>query len=515
MKSDFINGVFFCTCFSLMFNNVPKSIQMNFIGGPVGSKLVFYPLVVGMIYTFWCEWKYNKAFINCNVLKKYFGVYIGTSLVSLLLGLYTYPYWNLVFSGPVDQIEKLPKVLSLFEAYGINVDSQFIISIWIVVRQIKGIFLEFFWCFGGAYLVYCWYKDNWKTGFKIACWALIASLGIFIVYGIIDAMYLHGNLWAKNFLVAVNPYIHPIQSNNGWWPPLLWKNQLRSVFVEPSHVGNYLALVFPVLLYYCLKYKNTLSLFLVGCVSFLVVLTKARTAYAMVGGMLLLFVIMVLLLGKNSWRQIVAVFLAAFIGFYSGIGFFKSLTSNEKMKQAITAEFIIDQNLSSLAASDKRSNGARYALIKCNLRIAVQHPLFGVGSGLGLAYMLENYTDEERNNQEVADWINRSYKYGVFAAGQGYGDAMNEYITRLSNRGIVGLLVFLLPFIYIILRLYKLKDSKYKLETLTLIIMIISSLVAGCNGSINLIYGVWIPLGLGYAMCFGKEYDDKEIDERA
>ncbi len=154
MKSDFINGVFFCTCFSLMFNNVPKSIQMNFIGGPVGSKLVFYPLVVGMIYTFWCEWKYNKAFINCNVLKKYFGVYIGTSLVSLLLGLYTYPYWNLVFSGPVDQIEKLPKVLSLFEAYGINVDSQFIISIWIVVRQIKGIFLEFFWCFGGAYLVY-------------------------------------------------------------------------------------------------------------------------------------------------------------------------------------------------------------------------------------------------------------------------------------------------------------------------------------------------------------------------
>ncbi len=295
----------------------------------------------------------------------------------------------------------------------------------------------------------------------------------------------------------------------------MWKNQLRSVFVEPSHVGNYLALVFPVLLYYCLKYKNTLSLFLVGCVSFLVVLTKARTAYAMVGGMLLLFVIMVLLLGKNSWRQIVAVFLAAFIGFYSGIGFFKSLTSNEKMKQAITAEFIIDQNLSSLAASDKRSNGARYALIKCNLRIAVQHPLFGVGSGLGLAYMLENYTDEERNNQEVADWINRSHKYGVFAAGQGYGDAMNEYITRLSNRGMVGLLVFLLPFIYIILRLYKLKDSKYKLETLTLIIMLISSLVAGCNGSINLIYGVWIPLGLGYAMCFGKEYDDKEIDERA
>lgn len=517
MNNKIRDGIFFIICLSLIFNNIPKPIQMNFIGGPLGSKLVFYPLFLGMIYTFWCALKNNKLLVDSSILNKYCYLYIGVSLFSLLLGLYYYPYWELVFSGPVDQIEKLPKMLVFLAAHGIDADPKILMSAWISVRQIKGLLLEVFWCFGGAFITYNWYKDDWKKGLEIATYAMVASLGIFLVYGIIDAMYLYGYEWAKNVLITINPYLHPILTSNGWWPPLLWKGQLRSVFVEPSHVGNYLGLVFPFLLYYYLKNKKYISLCLIAAVSFMVVLTKARTAYAMMAGMLVLFLILVLILYREKWKQLVVIFVTSIIGFYGGIWFLNNSTinvqsKNLQTKKAITAKSVIDDNLSSLAISDKRSNGARYALIKCNLRIAEKHPIFGVGSGLGLAYMLDNYTDSERKNSEVADWIRHSYKYGIFAAGQGYGDAMNEYVTRLAQRGIVGLIVFLAPFLYILYKLFRMKE--YSLERLCLIFVLISSLVAACNGSIHLIYAVWIPLGLAYAMCFGKAGNEKDINER-
>lgn len=512
MNKNVVNTIFFIVCFSLIFNNIPKPLQMNFIGGPVGSKLVFYPLIIGMLYTFWCDWKHKNS-PNIGLFTKYICLYIGVSLVSLLLGLYTYPYWDLVLNGPVEQIEKLPKILAFFSHYGIEIDPKLLMCAWISIRQIKGLLLEVFWCFGGAYIVYCWYKNEWKNGLEICTYALIASLGIFIGYSIIDAMYLYGNEWARNVLVTINPFLHPILTSNGWWPPLLWKGQLRSVFVEPSHVGNYLGLVFPFLVYYYFKYKQKWCISIFFLVSFIVVLTKARTAHAMMVGMLFLCMVLVMFLLKEKWKQFVVILVASLIGFYAGVCFLNNTVKNIKNKKEITAESVIDDNLGSLATSDKRSNGARYALIKCNLRIAAQNPIFGVGSGLGLAYMLDNYTDDERKNTEVADWIRRSNKYGVFASGQGYGDAMNEYVTRLSQRGLVGLFVFLVPFLHIIYRLFRKKD--YPLERLCLIFVLITCLVAACNGSIHLIYAVWVPLGLAYAMCFGKASSEKDINERA
>lgn len=511
MNSGYRNIIFFFICFFLIFNNVPKAIQMNFIGGPVGNKLVLYPLLVGFVYTVWCQWHCGGVFARIGCFGKYCAIYLGTALVSLLLGLYTYPYWDLVLAGPVDQIEKLPKMMALLHSYGIEADSRVLMSIWIVVRQIKGLLLEMFWCLGGAYMVYCWYKDDWHQGMKIGTYALVASLAVFIGYGMIDALYLYGNITAKEILMAVNPYLHPILTNNGWWPPLLWTNQLRSVFAEPSHVGNYLGVAFPFLLYWYFKSKNKIFLAIVSVVVFLVVLTNARTAYAMMGGMLCLSGMLVLLWARALWKQIIAVFIAAVIGFSGGVVFFNSSSGTE-----VTAESLVEDNIGSLASAEKRSNGTRYALIKCNLRIAAQNPIFGVGNGLGQAYMIENYTENERQNSEVAEWISRAQKYGFFASGQGFGDAMNEFVTRLSNRGAVGLVVFLIPFLYLMYRVCRYKKRDADIERLTVVLAVVSCLVAGCNGSINLIYGYWILLGLGYAMCLGSEESVDDVnDERA
>lgn len=43
MQYKLINIIFFLICFGLIFNNIPKALQMSFWGGPIGDKLVFLP----------------------------------------------------------------------------------------------------------------------------------------------------------------------------------------------------------------------------------------------------------------------------------------------------------------------------------------------------------------------------------------------------------------------------------------------------------------------------------------
>lgn len=509
-------------CFTLIFNNIPKPIQMNFIGGPVGNKLVFYPLLIGFIYTAYCQWKYKNVLVNFKPFVKYLSLYLGVVLLSLILGLFNYPYWNDALAGPVNQIEKIPMVLELFKSHGIEVDVKILTSLWIIVRQIKGVLLEAFWCFGGAYIFYCWYKDDWKQGIKIACWGICVSTFIFIVYGFVDVLFLAGSSSAKNILISVNPYLHPIKSDNGWWPPLLWNGQLRSVFSEPSHIGNLLAFVIPVLYFGYLKYKNVLFLLVISTMSALVMLTKARTAYAMMFGIIFLCILISVIDLKKYLKNIIIVIMAVGIGVFSGVQYMslgkfldvKIPKTSIEASEKYMVKNAIDDNLLSLASSDKRSNGARYALIKTNLRIAYQSPLLGVGKGLGTAYMIDNYNDVEKSNVEVAMWISNTKKYGLFASGRGLSDAMNEFVTRLSQTGIIGLLVYLLPFTIAIYNLIKIGIREKNDNAKMLAVILVSALVSGCNGSVNVIYGIWIFLGLSFALIYDRRKSVKDNNER-
>lgn len=38
-------------------------------------------------------------------------------------------------------------------------------------------------------------------------------------------------------LREINPHLYEIGHYNGWWPPILWNNGLRSLMEEPSLFG--------------------------------------------------------------------------------------------------------------------------------------------------------------------------------------------------------------------------------------------------------------------------------------
>lgn len=518
MNKKICNVIFGMLVFSLIFNNIPKPIQLNFLGGPAGSKLAVYPLIAAFAYTFYCQYKYKDVFVDIKPFIKYILVFISIMLLSTVVGLFNYPYYDLVLNGPVNQIEKLPKVLAFCHAHGVDVDSKLLMQAWIIARQLKSVLMEAFWCFGGAYIIYCWYKDDWQQAIDILIKSLIASFTVLFLYAVVEVAYLGGNLTSRSILTAINPYIHTIVTSHGWWPPLLWKDQLRLVFPEPSHVGNFIALGLPVIWY---KYFNKnekiwgISLLITIIMSFLVFMTKARTAYAMLFGMTILLLALIVL-GKQ-WKlikQYIAICVCIAIGFGCFVGF-SSIKSNNaaKPKDNIAVE-AIENNFTSLASGNKRSNGARYALLKSHFRTGLQHPVLGVGQGLTSAYVEHNFTPEEAKNSEVAQWIKYQQERGPMADGYSIPDAMNEFVTRFSTSGILGFIVFFFPFAYVLLRLLKQWRNDKQLASMFMAFALISSLVAGCNGSVNLLYAIWILLGIAYAMALGKQ-KEKESNESA
>lgn len=208
MNNKIINLLFFLISFFLIFNNIPKIIQINFLGGPVQGKLVFYPLFIGFIYTIYCQYKYKNILVNFDKFLKFILLYLAITFISLIVGLYNYPYYDLVMNGPVTQIEKLPKLMAILDSFGINIDQKVLIAFWMIARAIKGLLFEIIYIFGGAYMIYCWYHDNWKTAFAVMLKAVLVSLIFVFSYSVIEIYYLAGNQYAKEILKIMTPYIH-------------------------------------------------------------------------------------------------------------------------------------------------------------------------------------------------------------------------------------------------------------------------------------------------------------------
>lgn len=515
MDKKILNILFLFIIISLIFNSIPKPIQMNFIGGILGNKLSFYPFIVGFVYTLYCQYKYKNALVNLDKFLKFIVLYLVITLISLLVGLYNYPYYDLIVNGPITQIEKLPKIIEILNGFGIDIDVKLLTALWMIARTIKGLLFDVVYAFGGAYMIYCWYYDDWKQGISIFIKGILIGLIIVIGYGCIEIFYLAGNDIAKNILSALNPYIHVIKIDHNWWPPLLWAKQARSIFSEPSHFGNYLAFVLPVL--WCLilnikpfnKFIKTILFVLTFLFTLLIFLTQARTATAMLFGMMFLYTLFLIYLSKKDyWKNFAKIVLVSITAFSVSLTFINNFVNNNQTTKQINN--YVDHNFLSLLESNERSNGARYALIKSNLRIASNHIFLGVGKGLTGAYVNDNFTEEEKQNKEINMWVTNQKKEGVLRYGLG---AMNEYVGRFAETGIIGLAIFLFPFIYVVLELLKkLKSSRddEQVKILMLLTSLIGVMVAGMNGSLNIFYGTWIILGLCYAALLCKN-ENKEI----
>lgn len=509
MNKRIIDKIFFLICFCLIFLNIPKLIQINIIGGLLGSKLIFYPLFIGFVYTIYCQYKYKDVFLCFYEFKKYIFIFCSITLLSTIVGLFIYPYYDIVLNGPVNQIEKMPIVLSVLNNMGIYIAEKYLVILWMIIRIIKTIFLDTFYTFGGAYMIYCWYYNRPKEGIRILLKAIVISVIIILIYSVIDVFYLLGNNMATNILIVVNPFLHEIVTSHGWWPPLLWKNQLRSIFTEPSYFGIYAAFVIPFLWYKFIRAQNIkykiIFLVILTMFVFFLFLTRSRTAVALFMGECFILIIYIFYLKNIIFiKNGVLILIFSIISFISANILISNITITNTNKMNIST--YLDDNLGSLASTDKRSNAARYSIIIAKLKIYKDYPLLGVGTNLINGYIPDYLPIMSENNKEINMWINDQRKQGILKSGY---PNLCEYASQLAQNGSVGLIVFLLPaFILLKNLIKKIKERRiYYEQSLIYIVFSISLigvLTSGLGDSINITYCYWVLLGLGYALCFGE-----------
>ena len=517
------NILFFFITFVLFLNNIPKSMQIKYLGGILQGKLVFYPIFVGLIYTLYCQYKYKNILVNFKKFSKFIFVYLGGICVSAIIGLYTYPYYDFVFNGPITQIEKLPKVINLLNELEIYIDPKRLIAFWMIIRIIKGNIFDVIYTIGGVYMIYCWYYGNWQIAFKILIKAVLASLVIIFGYCFIELFYLSGDYSAKNLLININPFLHVIESDHDWWPPLLLPGQLRSIFAEPSYYGIYFAFAMPVLWHVLVSTKKTcykiFSILAIIFFTFCLFLTQARTAVALFcGEIFILFIFTVYLKNKFVFKETGKIFIVSSIAFILSSLFINNLLVDNRYGIS-SVESYIESNLTSLASTSQRSNGARYSIMLADFKIGLDHPLIGVGSGLRNAYIPDYLPEMATDNSEVKMWIKNQKEKGVLRSSF---PKLGEYTSRFAETGIIGLILFLIPPVILLHKLYRKITNKSitiddKLPYIFFTISLIGIMASGIGDTINITYCYWVLLGLGYAMCFGKENDvkvDGDADNR-
>lgn len=525
MNKNIRNSIFFFIVFCSIFNQTPYVINLPAnIFGWAFDKLSAWPILFGSIYTLYCQYKYKNVIVNFKYFKKYILIYFLFTILSLLIGLYKYPYFDLILNSTESQIGKLEVILQFLYSYNIEIDKTVLLQNYLFVRTIKDIVLEIIYSFGCAYMIYCWYYEEWKEAFKIFLKATMTSFVVIAFIGCIDAFYLSGSIEAKNILGFITPYLHYINRDYGWWPPLLWKNQLRSVFAEPSYFGIWMSVAFPFLFYKIIKsytiQAKVIYYLLLFIVLFLYYLTQARTGLALLIIELVLLGIYSFYLKKydsnilKKFFVIISCVLLAFT-FSSNFIMYNNLSINAtafkdtnvltpKDTNVLTPNSMfmnnyLENNLMSIFNLSSRSNTPRISLIIANIKIGLENPLVGVGKQLVSGYMPERIPYFSRDNAEVKSWLDSINKRGIIK--QGF-PSFCQFTYIFAESGIIGFIIYFFPIMLLIKKI--LKEYLKSIEHGVLLIAILGFLVSGFSNLFYVNYYYWIILGLGYTMCFHK-----------
>lgn len=534
--------LFFILISTLIFTHIPKSISFDFLG-PAGREFAIYPLGIGTIMTVY-SWfiskkrglareKINDKFSSLffTTVKWYLGILLFISLCSAIFGVLFYPYFNQPLISNSFLPTRLMNIMKIFHFTDISKDG---IKLWLILKGIKDVFLEIFFLFGGAFLIYLWYRNRPDRCFKLLIDGNFVSLGIIFLYELIEIPYLLGSQTAANILTAINPYIHQIGALNNhyvgnnvdavkafaWWPPLLWKHQVRSVFAEPSFLGLYCAFAIPWIWYLwfqdrrnrLLSVNNITLVVVMGLLYFLVFTTQARTALLLfIGEFILLIFYGLYRKNKETLKKICVIFLLIGIAFFANLAFVQVENSeyfgnnNAELSLEEASQNYVSANITSAVGKDKRSNRARFSLMEAEIKVWLDHPVFGVGKGLKAAYIPEKLSADSMKSAEVRMWLNRLHANGVLIAS--FPD-VSEYTVRLCEMGVLGCILYYFPavylFFYLILFLWKNHGHAHSEELqnrVSFYLISLSGILAGgVSTSLNVNYCFGVLLGIGFIL---------------
>lgn len=516
-----IRDVLFGSVFATMvFYNLPFEFPVTPLAFAYPRSPVCYALWLLVIYTIYKNrGSLRGFFVNSNVFGRWLLCYLGVLTVSTIWGLYTFPYGEMFFSPPGQLASSF--ISRIANVGGFSIDSDSAVTFWVWLRALKGAIISPLFTFGASYLLYCYYYQDFASLKKVFLYGFFCSLAVVIGYSIIDIFYQAGNETAENILKQTYPWFNNLQKEPREWPPPLWPNQLRSIFSEPSRLGNYATIAIPVLLGGTIESASVRAkggfAFLFFLFTFILFLTQARTVYGLLLGLLFLYAALAFWLKCYRWSvMLVAVLTAAsfacasffMIGFMNRAGYVKrdnvtSIVNSNLISLGDFAEMDNEDN------KDKRIRSkARYIMLNSYYKMWLERPVLGVGDfqPLAAAYAKNNLTDKDKEESEIKLWLSIQKNYGILKA---VGlRAMNEYADRLGKTGILGLGLYLVPFLYVLYKtlifLYYVKIGRVKISNNVLCDAFIMSLLicgiiaSGMNDNLAAYFGPFAVLGIAY-----------------
>lgn len=249
---------------------------------------------------------------------------------------------------------------------------------------------------------------------------------------------------------------------------------------------------------------------LIFVLAFLCFLTRARTANVLIIGEAILLILATVVYRNYIFKRVVILImclLCAFGGAIMAGGILQGRSiEGPKIEGPKLAENYIKDNITSVAGDDKRSNGARYGVLEAYIKMGLDYPVLGVGDTLRSAYVAAYLPPKAFSNSEIKMWLRDQKEKGILKSGI---PPLGEYSTRFAETGLVGLGIFMVPPVFLVLKLLKRIKSgttafEEKLGYIFFVISFCGILASGMGDSLNITCCYWLLLGLGYASIFAE-----------
>lgn len=510
--------LFYLIIITMPVTALPKRYPIPNIMRNVPQFLLMVALTLAIFYFFKnyrLKGKISKQY------RVYFSICFVWPILCTTIGFLTFPYWN---AGTDDYLRNTYLIQKIAYIYPDILNNAFLLHLKYGIFLIRETIFRFLMpLLGIPFIFWIAFKDKGNAYIlhTLSQMALLVS-GALAAYSLIETVWL---LTDNQFLAGVLKSLYtciwdPGTDKDHWWPMLLWKGRLRSFYGEPGHFGVMAMFILPFLWYRVFELKKKGTALLLLFFAFMIFMTHSRTALAVFCGELVVLLAISVFARYSDWkRYIVQVLLATILSFglyvmapigvsllcnvYSSYTSITSSAQNEKGKNIINKEQQSKSNqvektkkdLSSITSKNERSNGSRLGNLVAKLNVAKQHPFFGVGTGLESRYMVDNIPDFAKNNWEIKSWTRMTLQ--EFGKGTGFA-SINEYAVILVEYGVIGLLLYLTPFLYLLVIV--LRYGKFLLTKFSTICI----LVAVCGQiACQMGTGLWItyPVSLAIAYC--------------
>ena len=565
----YIRYLFIVSLICLPFNRIYPEFRPRFIAGMMSSELAIFPLIIIVIIVLYNRWKYKQPLYQEKAFVSYSLIYVVILLLSLIIGLFIYPYYDgtLFFVN-----QQLPEVISILNTIQLlkiptNFTYQFGIIL-IATKLIYAAIIRYIWTFGISYIIFNCYRNRVNELKQDLLNGISILLGILIVFSCIEAVHQSGVSWGTDIVKFINPYFYLIgEDQNGQWPPLIWEYQFRSVTPEPSFLAMILGFLLPFVWYKIYQIKNhiikSLWMFILLIATILLFLTQSRTA-TMTYVLELIALNLILLINSiksKLWRTnsqyIIRIISVTIVALFCSIQFISNFMTppaenfskvvnfstymNNNFISVRTIDMVLGKNLevdddkvmndsskvdddkvmnnSSKVDDDKvmnnssketrSSNISRKENIRMELDIFKAHPILGVGTGLSGMYKTDLVNSEEMNN-ELSRWTYMQRNVGIIKS---IFPVASQYTTLLAEQGILGLICFLLPEIFCLWILVKqiYNDSNLDMFSVSILISLLGFTFIGLTTSFYLTYMYWIILSIAGVIVFEIKNADCKI----